>query len=261
MSRGHRRMSKGVVRALVRRHVLHAYCSVAGVDAVVTALVLAASQHSASASRRARRSSRTPSDTRIGVGSRRKACGLPGLRRSVPRAPRTLGQRPGSVHPSGPVPFTVPTGPRRVKATGVQLAFRDGEVVDALAYEGQDYLEAALATDSGERLFGENGIGTRTGIDRASATSCSMENRRHRAAWRSGVAIRRPAPSTSPRSTGTGSAILVTRADQRRQRDGDRRRRFGRVSATACRPCGRPGGSGKVLAGHVGGSASPMSHG
>jgi len=67
---------------------------------------------------------------------------------------------------NGTIRFTVPTGPRGVTVTGVELTFRAGELVDARAERGQDYLEAALATDAGARFIGEIGIGTNTGIDR-----------------------------------------------------------------------------------------------
>lgn len=66
----------------------------------------------------------------------------------------------------GTIRFTVPTGPRGVTVTGVQLTFRDGEVIGASAEQGQTYLDAALATDSGSRLLGEIGIGTNVGIAR-----------------------------------------------------------------------------------------------
>jgi aminopeptidase len=68
---------------------------------------------------------------------------------------------------NGTIRFTVPTGPRGVTVTGVELAFRDGEVIDARAERGEDYLSAALATDPGARRLGELGIGTNTGINRA----------------------------------------------------------------------------------------------
>jgi aminopeptidase len=68
---------------------------------------------------------------------------------------------------NGTIRFTVPTGPRGVTVTGVELAFRDGEVVDARAERGEEYLRAALAADDGARYLGELGIGTNTGIDRA----------------------------------------------------------------------------------------------
>jgi aminopeptidase len=68
---------------------------------------------------------------------------------------------------NGIISFTVPTGPRGVTVTGVQLVFRDGQVVDARAERGEDYLHAALETDAGARYLGEIGIGTNAGIDRA----------------------------------------------------------------------------------------------
>jgi aminopeptidase len=68
---------------------------------------------------------------------------------------------------NGTIRFTVPTGPRGVTVTGVELTFRDGEVVAASAERGDDYLHAALATDDGARFLGELGIGTNAGIDRA----------------------------------------------------------------------------------------------
>jgi aminopeptidase len=68
---------------------------------------------------------------------------------------------------NGTIRFTVPTGPRGVTVTGVQLAFRDGEVIDARAERGEEYLQATLRTDPGARLLGELGIGTNPGIDRA----------------------------------------------------------------------------------------------
>jgi aminopeptidase len=67
---------------------------------------------------------------------------------------------------NGVIRFTVPTGPRGVTVTGVELAFRDGEVVGAHAEHGEQYLRAALATDDGARYLGELGIGTNAGIDR-----------------------------------------------------------------------------------------------
>ena len=61
----------------------------------------------------------------------------------------------------------MPSAPPGVRVSGVELSFRDGEVVSATAAQGQAYLDAVLATDGGARLLGELGIGTNTGIDRA----------------------------------------------------------------------------------------------
>jgi aminopeptidase len=68
---------------------------------------------------------------------------------------------------NGTVRFTVPTSPRGVEVTGVELTFRDGAVTAASADRGQQYLDASLATDPGARYLGELGIGTNSGIDRA----------------------------------------------------------------------------------------------
>jgi aminopeptidase len=67
---------------------------------------------------------------------------------------------------NGTIRFTVPTGPRGVTVTGVELEFRAGRVVQARAEQGDAYLQAALDTDAGARFLGELGIGTNTGIDR-----------------------------------------------------------------------------------------------
>jgi aminopeptidase len=86
-------------------------------------------------------------------------------RRNMPSGEVFTGPHEHSAN--GTVRFTVPTGPRGVTVTGVQLTFRDGEVVSARAERGQDYLQAALVTDAGARFLGEIGIGTNVGIDRA----------------------------------------------------------------------------------------------
>jgi len=51
--------------------------------------------------------------------------------------------------------------------SGVEVEFRAGEVVAARAQEGDEHLQAALATDDGARRLGELGVGTNFGIDRA----------------------------------------------------------------------------------------------
>jgi aminopeptidase len=84
-------------------------------------------------------------------------------RRNMPSGEVFTGPHERSA--SGTIRFTVPTGPRGVTVRGVQLQFRDGEVVRATADEGQEYLEATLATDDGARFLGELGIGTNAGID------------------------------------------------------------------------------------------------
>jgi aminopeptidase len=62
----------------------------------------------------------------------------------------------------GEIVFDVPTGGAR----GVRLVFRGGEVVEASAAEGDERLQAALATDDGARRAGELGVGCNDGIGR-----------------------------------------------------------------------------------------------
>jgi aminopeptidase len=66
----------------------------------------------------------------------------------------------------GHVRFDIPSGPPGRHVGGVELEFRGGEVVSARADEGDEHLQAALATDDGARRLGELGIGTNFGIDR-----------------------------------------------------------------------------------------------
>ena len=72
---------------------------------------------------------------------------------------------------SGTIRFTIASHRRGVEVSGVELTFEDGEVVAARASEGDAYLQAALATDPGARRVGELGIGTNTGIDRATGST------------------------------------------------------------------------------------------
>ncbi len=84
-------------------------------------------------------------------------------RRNMPSGEVFTGPHERSA--TGTIRFTVPTGPRGVTVTGVELEFRDGEVVSARAEQGEDYLRTTLATDAGARRLGELGIGTNVGID------------------------------------------------------------------------------------------------
>jgi aminopeptidase len=68
---------------------------------------------------------------------------------------------------NGTVRFTIPSFPGGTRVDGVELTFRDGEVVEARADRGDQALHGALATDAGARRLGELGIGTNFGIDRA----------------------------------------------------------------------------------------------
>lgn len=67
----------------------------------------------------------------------------------------------------GTIRYTIPSAPAGFDVAGVELTFRDGEVVEHRAERGADELERALATDDGARFLGELGIGTNFGIDRA----------------------------------------------------------------------------------------------
>ena len=67
---------------------------------------------------------------------------------------------------TGTIRFTIPSSPRGVLVEDVAITFEDGRVTAATAARGQDYLDAALATDPGASFLGEIGIGTNAGIDR-----------------------------------------------------------------------------------------------
>lgn len=71
---------------------------------------------------------------------------------------------------NGVVTFDVPSSPAGVHVSGVRLVFRDGEVIESYAEEGEDYLRHALAVDEGAKRLGEIGIGTNFGIDRPTGT-------------------------------------------------------------------------------------------
>jgi aminopeptidase len=74
---------------------------------------------------------------------------------------------PHETSATGRIRFTIPSSPAGVEVSGVELEFRDGEVMTATAETGEEYLRRALATDDGARRLGELGIGTNYGIDRA----------------------------------------------------------------------------------------------
>ena len=86
-------------------------------------------------------------------------------RRNMPSGEVFTGPLEGSA--DGHIRFDIPSSPRGVRVSGVSLEFRDGVVVSARADQGDDVLQAMLATDDGARRLGEVGIGTNTGIDRA----------------------------------------------------------------------------------------------
>lgn len=89
-------------------------------------------------------------------------------RRNMPSGEVFTG--PNETSANGVITFDVPSSPAGVHVRGVRLVFRDGEVVEASADEGEDYLRQALAVDDGARRLGELGIGTNFGIDRPTGT-------------------------------------------------------------------------------------------
>lgn len=67
---------------------------------------------------------------------------------------------------NGTVRFGVPSTVHGTLVSGVELTFRDGQVVAARADEGDELLQAQLETDPGARHLGELGIGTNPHIQR-----------------------------------------------------------------------------------------------
>jgi aminopeptidase len=72
---------------------------------------------------------------------------------------------------SGTIAFTLPSNRRGIVVDQVELTFRSGEVVQARAARGSEYLQAALETDAGARRLGELGIGTNAGILRPTGST------------------------------------------------------------------------------------------
>ncbi|MFL5824779.1 MAG: aminopeptidase [Solirubrobacteraceae bacterium] len=90
-------------------------------------------------------------------------------RRNMPSGEVFTGPHEDSAE--GTVRFTVPSNHRGSLVQDVSLTFRNGEVVKARAQRGDAGLQAALATDRGSRRLGELGIGTNSGIDRATGAT------------------------------------------------------------------------------------------
>jgi aminopeptidase len=66
----------------------------------------------------------------------------------------------------GEVTFHLPAVIGGREVTGVRFRFEGGEIVDASAERGEEYLVKLIDTDAGSRRLGELGIGTNYGIDR-----------------------------------------------------------------------------------------------
>jgi aminopeptidase len=90
-------------------------------------------------------------------------------RRNMPSGEVFTG--PLETSANGTIRFDIPSNVRGANVTGAQLTFRDGEVVQASAEQGEEHLRAALASDEGARFLGELGIGTNRGIDRATGST------------------------------------------------------------------------------------------
>jgi aminopeptidase len=71
----------------------------------------------------------------------------------------------------GTIRFGVPSSARGAEVSGVELTFEAGELMAARADRGDEFLQEALRTDPGARRLGELGIGTNTGIDRATGST------------------------------------------------------------------------------------------
>ena len=99
-------------------------------------------------------------------------------RRNMPSGEVFTG--PHETSANGRIRFDIPSSPAGVHVSGVELVFRDGEVVEARAEQGDDYLQRALATDAGARRLGELGVGTNFGIDAPGRHDpLRREDRRH----------------------------------------------------------------------------------
>lgn len=90
-------------------------------------------------------------------------------RRNLPSGEVFTGPHERSAN--GEVSFGVPSYRAGGVVKGARLVFSEGRVVEATADEGQDVLDAELATDDGARYLGELGIGTSPGIDRPTGST------------------------------------------------------------------------------------------
>ena len=86
---------------------------------------------------------------------------------------------------------------------GIELEFRDGEVVAARADEGEDYLQAMLDLDPGARRLGELGLGLNPASTASPAASSSTRRSAAPCTSPSARATPRPAGSMPRPCTGT----------------------------------------------------------
>ncbi|MEZ4629999.1 MAG: aminopeptidase [Deinococcales bacterium] len=68
----------------------------------------------------------------------------------------------------GYITFGIPSSVNGVEVENIFLRFDKGEVIEAKAEKGDDFLQAQLASDEGARYLGELGIGTNYHIQRPS---------------------------------------------------------------------------------------------
>jgi aminopeptidase len=71
----------------------------------------------------------------------------------------------------GTIRFTIPSNRQGVEVADIELTFSAGRVVGARAARGEEHLRSALETDPGASFLGELGIGTNSGIDRATGST------------------------------------------------------------------------------------------
>jgi aminopeptidase len=138
-------------------------------------------------------------------------------RRNMPSGEVFTGPLEDSAN--GTIRFTIPSSPRGVLVEDVTVTFEDGKVVSATAARGQDYLNAALATDPGALFLGELGIGTNAGIDRATGSILLDE----KMAGTVHLALGRSYPETGGRNVSAlhWDLICDLRAGGRLTADGD----------------------------------------
>jgi aminopeptidase len=82
---------------------------------------------------------------------------------------------PHEASATGQIFFDIPSNHNGTTVSGVALTLVDGVVTEARADQGDERLQAELATDPGARRLGEVGIGTNDGIDRQTGSTLMDE--------------------------------------------------------------------------------------
>lgn len=67
---------------------------------------------------------------------------------------------------NGIITYTIPSSVHGVEVENIRLRFENGQVVEATAAKGNDFLQAQLNTDEGSKFLGEIGIGTNYNIQK-----------------------------------------------------------------------------------------------